>query len=201
VFHIKRRPSPSFVLAFIALIVALGGVSYAAVTINGKNIRNNSIPGKKLKNGAVTNQKVKANSLQANRLTSAARASLRGASGPQGPAGPVGPAGPNGARGEAGARGPEGPQGPAGPLAVANLTRVNATGQNGFAEAVCPAGMLVVSGDGLVLGNADHLVVSSRNGTNQSFTVVGATATGDNAGVDVIARVICSPDVTITTAP
>jgi hypothetical protein len=87
------------VLGLIALFVALGGVSYAAVTINGKNIKNNSIPGKKLKNGAVTNAKVKANSLAANRLTAAARASLRGAQGPQGPAGPQGAHGPQGPEG------------------------------------------------------------------------------------------------------
>jgi hypothetical protein len=102
------RISPGSVLALIALFVALGGVSYAAVTINGKNIQNNSIPGKKLKNGAVTNKKVKAASLRANRLTVAARASLRGARGPQGPAGLPGAQGPQGPQGQ------QGPQGPAG---------------------------------------------------------------------------------------
>jgi Collagen triple helix repeat (20 copies) len=107
----RLRISPGSVLALIALFVALGGVSYAAVTINGKNIQNNSIPGKKLKNGAVTNNKVKANSLGANRLTSAARASLRGT---QGPAGPAGPAGPRGERGDRGEQGPAGTEGPAG---------------------------------------------------------------------------------------
>ena len=39
----KFRISPGSVLALIALFVALGGVSYAAVTINGKNIKNNSV--------------------------------------------------------------------------------------------------------------------------------------------------------------
>jgi hypothetical protein len=101
------------VLALIALFVALGGVSYAAVTINGKNIQNNSIPGKKLKNGAVTNNKVKANSLGANRLTSAARASLRGAQGERGEAGP------QGAQGAQGPQGPQGPQGTEGPAGTA----------------------------------------------------------------------------------
>jgi hypothetical protein len=90
------RISPASVLALVALFVALGGVSYAAATINGKNIKNNSIPGKKLKNRAVTNKKVKPNSLGADRLTAAARASLQGAQGPQGPAGPQGPQGPAG---------------------------------------------------------------------------------------------------------
>jgi hypothetical protein len=116
----KFRISPGSVLALVALFVALGGVSYAAVTINGKNIENNSIPGKKLTNGAVTNLKVKANSLQANRLTSAARASLRGAQGPQGERGAqgergdrgdTGPAGPKGEKGDRGETGPPGPSG------------------------------------------------------------------------------------------
>ena len=39
----KLRISPATVLSLIALFVALGGVSYAAVTINGKNIKNNSV--------------------------------------------------------------------------------------------------------------------------------------------------------------
>jgi hypothetical protein len=90
VSQVQFRISPGSVLALIALFVALGGVSYAAVTINGKNIKNNSIPGKKLKNGAVTNAKVKANSLGANRLTAGARASLRGAQGPPGAPGDAG---------------------------------------------------------------------------------------------------------------
>jgi hypothetical protein len=113
----KLRISPATVLSLLALFVALGGVSYAAVTINGNNIQNNSIPGNKLRNGAVTNQKVKPNSLRANRLTAAARANLQGAQGPQGPRGlqgPQGPRGERGERGEAGLSGAQGPQGPAG---------------------------------------------------------------------------------------
>jgi hypothetical protein len=87
------RISPASLLALVALFVALGGVSYAAATIDGKSIQNNSIPGKKLKNKAITNKKVKPGTLAANRLTPAARASLKGAQGQQGPQGPQGPAG------------------------------------------------------------------------------------------------------------
>jgi hypothetical protein len=130
------RISPGTVLGLLALFVALGGVSYAAVTINGKNIKNNSIPGKKLKNGAVTNAMVKEYSLGANRLTSAARASLRGAQGPEGPAGP------QGAHGAQGPQGPEGPPGTAlayaqvddtGPAFVADRT-------SGFSAVTRPTG-------------------------------------------------------------
>lgn len=62
------RPSPATVIAVIALFVAIGGTSYAAVKINGKNIENRSIPGKKLKNGAVTGKQVKRDSLGARQI-------------------------------------------------------------------------------------------------------------------------------------
>jgi hypothetical protein len=42
----RRRPSPSMLVALLALFVALGGTSYAALTITGKNVRNGSLTGK-----------------------------------------------------------------------------------------------------------------------------------------------------------
>jgi hypothetical protein len=138
----KLRISPGTVLSLIALFVALGGVSYAAVTINGQNIQNNSIPGNKLRNGAVTNAKVKANSLAANRLTAAARANLQGA---QGPPGPPGPRGERGERGEQGLQGPQGPAGTA--LAYAEVNALALTNPSlvaprtsGFSAVTRPAG-------------------------------------------------------------
>lgn len=58
-----RRPSPALVVSLIALFVALGGVGYAAVAINGKNLMNKSVAGKKLKNKTITGGKVKSNTL------------------------------------------------------------------------------------------------------------------------------------------
>jgi hypothetical protein len=57
------RPSPALVISLIALFVALGGTGYAAVKINGKNIKNKTIAGKKLKNKTITGGKVKSNTL------------------------------------------------------------------------------------------------------------------------------------------
>jgi hypothetical protein len=54
----KRLPSPAMVVACIALAVALGGTSYAAVRLPA-----NSVGTKQLKRGAVTGIKVKRNSL------------------------------------------------------------------------------------------------------------------------------------------
>jgi hypothetical protein len=46
-----RRPSPAFVLAMIALIVALGGTAYALGrnTVGTKQVKNNSLTGKDIK--------------------------------------------------------------------------------------------------------------------------------------------------------
>ncbi len=53
-----RKPTPSFVIAMIALFVALFGTAYAATKINGKKLKNESVAGKKLKDAAVTTDKL-----------------------------------------------------------------------------------------------------------------------------------------------
>jgi hypothetical protein len=60
-----RRPSPAIVISLVALFVALGGTSYAALVITGKNIKNGSVTGKDIKNGTLTGGKVKNRSLTA----------------------------------------------------------------------------------------------------------------------------------------
>ncbi len=57
--HLLRlRPSPAMVIACIALTVALGGTSYAAI-----KLPRNSVGTKQLKTNAVTGPKVKANAI------------------------------------------------------------------------------------------------------------------------------------------
>src|SRR5262245_2693422 len=55
---LRRRPSPAMVVACLALLVALGGTSYAASQLPA-----NSVGTKQLKKGAVTAVKVRDNSL------------------------------------------------------------------------------------------------------------------------------------------
>jgi hypothetical protein len=50
-------------IAICALCVALGGTSYAAITISGKNVKNGSLTGADLKNGSVTGADVQNGSL------------------------------------------------------------------------------------------------------------------------------------------
>lgn len=102
----RHLPSPSMAVALLALLVALGGTSYAAI-----NLPRNSVGGRQLKANAVTGAKVKDRSLFANDF---ARGQI-----PQGPAGTRGPAGP---------AGPPGPAGSAGPAADILFARVRLDG-------------------------------------------------------------------------
>jgi hypothetical protein len=81
------------VVACLALVVALGGTSYAAFSIPA-----NSVGTKQLRNRAVTSAKI-------------APATLRALGTGHGTPGPVGPTGPKGATGAAGATGQVGPAG------------------------------------------------------------------------------------------
>jgi hypothetical protein len=86
--RLLRRPSPATVVAAVALFVALGGTSIAAVSA----LPRSSVGTAQLRNNAVNSAKVKNGSL---RLADFARNSIpAGPAGPTGPAGPAGPAGP-----------------------------------------------------------------------------------------------------------
>jgi hypothetical protein len=58
-----RRPNHATIVAYLALFVALGGSSYAAIRITGKNVKNSSLTGKDVKNSSLTSSDVKNRSL------------------------------------------------------------------------------------------------------------------------------------------
>ena len=121
-----RRPSPAMVVACLALLVALGGTSVAAVTQLGRN----TVSTPQLVNGAVTNPKIRNNAINSSKVAN--RSLLRSDFAPgQLPAGPVGPQGPAGPAGAAGAAGAAGPAGVIGAIIVrANAVTVTDTGNN-----------------------------------------------------------------------
>jgi hypothetical protein len=58
-----RRPSPALVVSFLALLVALGGTSWAALrlpknSVGTKQLKSGAVTTKKIKNGAVTASKI-----------------------------------------------------------------------------------------------------------------------------------------------
>ena len=69
---INKRPSVASVLSIIALFAALGGTSYAAATISGKQVKNGSLTGADIKNNSVGGADVKESKL--GQVPSAAKA-------------------------------------------------------------------------------------------------------------------------------
>lgn len=107
-----RRPSYAEVVATLALFIALGGASYAAI-----QVPKNSVGTKQLKKNAVTSKKVKNKSLL--RADFKPGQIPKGATGPKGTAGSAGPTGPAGSQG---LTGPTGVTGAAGVSSSAVMT-------------------------------------------------------------------------------
>jgi len=61
----RQRLTYANVMSTLAVFIALGGSSYAAVTISGSSIKNRSIPAKKLKRNAITGKEVRESRLSA----------------------------------------------------------------------------------------------------------------------------------------
>jgi hypothetical protein len=87
----KRTPSPAVVLAAIALLVALGGTSVAAVSqvprasVGTPQLKNDAVTGAKVAGSAITSAHVRNGSLL--------RGDFKAGQVPAGPAGPQGPPG------------------------------------------------------------------------------------------------------------
>jgi hypothetical protein len=94
----SQRLTYANVMATLALFIALGGTSYAALTlpknsVGSKQIRKGAVGGSELRTGAVSSRSIKNQTIRTSDLSLATRASLRGAQGPPGLAGPPGPSG------------------------------------------------------------------------------------------------------------
>ena len=89
--------SPATVISLIALVVALGGTGYAAITlpahsVGPEQLKNRAVTGKKIHSDAVSSPKVKDFSLRANDFAPGQLpAGPRGEQGLQGDRGPMGP--------------------------------------------------------------------------------------------------------------
>jgi hypothetical protein len=89
-FLLGHRPSPAMVVACIALAVALGGTSYAAIRLPAKSVgtrqlKRNAVTSPKVKNDSVTGADVLESSL--GQVPTAASATTAGAAAPNGAAG------------------------------------------------------------------------------------------------------------------
>ena len=74
-------------MATIAVFIALGGSSYAAVRMTGKDVKDGTLTGRDVRSGTLTGKDIKNRSLGQKELSRRAVRSLRGRIGPQGPQG------------------------------------------------------------------------------------------------------------------
>jgi Collagen triple helix repeat (20 copies) len=116
-----RRPTPATAIAVVALLVALGGTSFAASMALPKN----SVGTVQLKNNAVNSSKVADGS-----LVTADFKPGQVPAGPQGPAGVPGPKGSTGPAGPKGAAGPTGPTGATGAVGPPSTASAYSTGND-----------------------------------------------------------------------
>src|SRR5215207_8231440 len=95
-----RKPSPAMLVALVALLVALGGSSYAAVTLS-----KNSVTSKHIKNGQVKRPDIAKNAVNSRKVAnfSLLAKDFKPGQLPAGPKGDIGPQGPQGTEGPAGA--------------------------------------------------------------------------------------------------
>jgi hypothetical protein len=191
-----RRPSPAMIVACVALLVALGGTSVAAVS----QLARNSVGTPQLRTGAVTNPKLRNNAVNSAKVRP--RSLLRSDFAPgQLPAGPVGPQGP---AGPAGAAGPAGPAGVIGAITVRTnfVAVVDATGSDGNfntgrVRQDCQGNERAISGgtswgdDGVDLELVTQELEPKLNAQNQviGFEAVGGNDTGESSNFTV--NVLC----------
>jgi hypothetical protein len=158
-----RRPRYADVTATLALIVALGGTSYAVTALP-----RDSVGTAQLKDRAVTRAKLAAG---------LAKAGTRGRTGPAGPAGP------------AGAPGVPGPPGISDVVMAMSTPFGVPSGSE--ATATCPPGKTVIGGGGLAQGMAPNYLVRSYPSTDRrSWIAVSGGAVGSTSTAWVICATV-----------
>jgi hypothetical protein len=189
IHRLRERMTYGNVVATLALFVALGGTSYAAITLP-----RNSVGAAQLRTSSVRSAEVKDRSLGARDLSLGARRFLKGQRGETGPRGPQGPRGdPGGTIGTPGSPALAltyvAQQGTAPPGAVGE------EGGSGVAAATadCPAGRRVTGGGVRVdVGDDASAGESYPNLNNTAWTgVVGNDDEQNPATFTVFA--ICTP--------
>jgi hypothetical protein len=153
---LRSRLTFANVVSVLALFVALGGTSYAAIKITGKNVKDSSLTGKDIKNSSLTSSDVKNRSLLSTDFKTG-----------QLPAGPRGADGTNGTNGF-------------GTLAYALRETADPIASGDPASGgttPCPAGTFPTGGDATAYDNTSGDPVDGVV-TDQGVDFTGATPDG-----------------------
>lgn len=183
----RPRLTYANVMATVAVFIALGGSSYAAIqlskgSVKKKHIAKNAVASKKVKDGSLREKDFKAGEVP---------------TGPQGPQGPQGERGLKGDTGDRGETGLTGPPGVSGYEIVTHAGTVQPTDTGKDFSVYCPAGKQPLGG-GVSTFYKNIQVMSSTplvfGASNIWFVHVepfsGATFGGTAASVNI--RVVCA---------
>jgi hypothetical protein len=170
----KRHLTYANVMATVALFVALGGSSYAALRIGRNSIRAREIAPNAVHRSELANRSVGTGEIvNGTLLAEDFRISPRGVKGPKGDRGPTGPAGP---------RGVVGPQGTVNAVIRVGSMLNTAPGESGTVQADCQSGERAVGGGAAPLDPSfasDASIMSSV----PSPTIAGSAPTSWLVGV------------------
>jgi hypothetical protein len=152
----RQHLSYANVMATVAVFIALGGSSYAAIKITGKNVKDASLTGADIKNSTLGGSDIRAQAIKSADVANGSLLQQDFAAG-QLPAGGQGP------KGDPGAAGPQGVQGPKGTL-------VNVVVRNVFADippggtlghtAFCEPGEIMVGGMARPMADTEPLTIT-----------------------------------------
>lgn len=212
-----HRPSPAMIVSCVALSVALGGTSYAAVTlpknsVGTAQIKPSAVATSDLRAGAVTTGKVRNGTLRKVDFKAGELPAGPGAPGPKGDKGDPGAPGPKGDPGAPGAAGTPGAPGLVGTTVIRRADHTLADGQvtgAGTGNVACAAGEKPIGGganlaqlshgDARLTGSgprAGTVAAPSVPATGDAWTLWRGTAInpagGDTTAVTVRVYVICA---------
>jgi hypothetical protein len=200
----SHRPSPALVVSVIALSVALGGTSYAAIvlpanSVGTKQIKKNAVTSAKVKNGSLLSADFRAGQLPAGATGATGATGLKGDkgdTGTNGTNGAAGPAGPPGVKGDPGTPAAPGTDGADGADGTAGTAGVNGAATR--VRASKPAGDITVPANTITFGTAVTIPLAQNDWTQGStetdlflvrVTVTApATCSGGAQGLLVNAR-------------
>lgn len=202
---LRSRLTYANVMATIAVFMALGGTSYAALTITTKNVKNGTLTAADVKKEALTGAQIRNGSITAKDLASgtlpraAATAGVAGPAGAPGAPGAPGSPGAPGPTGPAGAEGDTGAKGDPGATNVVVRTKTESGTGNATAVAQCAAGETATGGGaytGVYKGSIYESSPNAESGKATGWIARGSTAADQNEypsqAVDVTAYVLCA---------